>query len=60
MRYSAQMKASYSKYVWEFAATTGTETFFDVLWQWRGDNSTQIPKAWNHNFCTRRLRANAA
>lgn len=50
MCYSAQIKASYSKYVREFGATVSIDTFFDVYWQRRGDNSIQIPKALEAEF----------
>ena len=48
--HSAQIKASYWKYVRKFGATINIETFLDVFWHWRGDNSIQIPRALEVEF----------
>lgn len=50
MCYSAQIKASYTKYVRAFGATMRIEEFFDVFWQRRADSSIQIPKALEAEF----------
>ena len=47
---SARIKASYSKNVRELVATINIETFLDVFWHWRGDNSIQILRALEVEF----------
>lgn len=50
MCYSAQIKASYNKYVRAFGARMNMHEFFDIFWQRRGDTSIQIPKALEAEF----------
>ena len=50
MCYSAQIKASYGKYVREFGAEISIYEFFDLFWLRRTDSSIQIPKALEAEF----------
>ena len=45
MCYSAQIKASYGKYVRQFGAHVSLHEFFDLFWLRRAGTSIQIPKA---------------
>ncbi len=50
MCYSAQIKASYNKYVRTFGARMGIDEFFDVFWLRRSDSSVHIPRALEIEF----------
>ena len=50
MCYSAQIKASYGKYVREFGAKISIYEFFELFWLRRTDSSIQIPKALEAEF----------
>ena len=50
MCYSAQITASYKKYVREFGAKLSVHDFFDLFWARRGENNIQIPKGLEAEF----------